>query len=100
MQIINAHLGGTISRLPDCVHGKTDIISFLGRTMTVARYHSLYCSSIGAGLEILAANKANVPMILGHKTKPIMGFQFHPESFLTCDGVFFIHDALRRILRV
>lgn len=94
MQIINAHFGGSVERLPDCVHGKTDVITLFGRKHTVARYHSLYCATVGKDLEVLGRNVQQVPMALKHKYKPIVGLQFHPESFLTEDGDMIIRDAL------
>lgn len=99
MQIINVHFGGSVDRLADCVHGKTDTIRYNDRTMSVGRYHSLYCSTVGKGLRVAAANDAGVPMIVAHESRPVMGMQFHPESFLTEHGEYFIHDALQRIVR-
>lgn len=94
MQLINEFFGGTTEQLPGCVHGKTDEVVMDGQTRTVARYHSLYAASLGDGLEVVAANDAGVPMCLRHHSRPIVGYQFHPESFLTCDGVWFIDYAL------
>lgn len=95
MQLINEHFGGRTDRLPGCIHGKAEDIVFQGRTHTVARYHSLYCSELGAGLELLSTNASGVPMALRHRTLPVMGLQFHPESFLTDNGGFFIDHALQ-----
>ncbi|BBD08050.1 anthranilate synthase component II [Desulfovibrio ferrophilus] len=95
LQIINEHFGGRTDRLQHCVHGKTEDINFLGQTQTVARYHSLYCSNLGTGLEVIAANTNGVPMALAHRNRPIMGYQFHPESFLTKQGGVFIDHALQ-----
>ncbi|MBU1002915.1 MAG: aminodeoxychorismate/anthranilate synthase component II [Proteobacteria bacterium] len=94
MQIINEHFGGRTDRLQGCVHGKTEDIVFLGHTRTVARYHSLYCSKLGPDLELTAGNAQGVPMAFRHRTLPVMGFQFHPESFLTDNGGEFIDHAL------
>jgi len=94
MQIINEHFKGQTARLPGCVHGKTESIEFAGRTFTVARYHSLYLSRVARDLEVIAANEAGVPMAVKHKTRKILGLQFHPESFLTPKGPWFIHYAL------
>ena len=94
MQIINEHFKGQTARLPGCVHGKTEGINFAGRTFTVARYHSLYLSRVARDLEVLAANGAGVPMAVRHKTRKILGLQFHPESFLTPEGPWFIRYAL------
>lgn len=96
MQIINNYYGGTTDRLPDCVHGKTDKIELNGQLKTVARYHSLYLSSIGEGLRVTSTlSGTSVPMIVEHENRPIMGLQFHPESFLTEQGEWYIHHATR-----
>jgi para-aminobenzoate synthetase component 2 len=97
MQIINRFFGGTTDRLPNCVHGKTDSLELDDGTLrTVARYHSLYLSSIGDGLQVTATLAgSDIPMIIEHKTRPIMGLQFHPESFLTDQGEWYIHHAMR-----
>ena len=95
MQIINEFFGGKIAPLPGCVHGKTDIIKFLGRNYTVARYHSLYLSQVADCLEVIATNMNGLPMAIRHKSRKILGYQFHPESFLTQDGEDFINHALK-----
>ncbi|MEZ0575704.1 aminodeoxychorismate/anthranilate synthase component II [Halodesulfovibrio aestuarii] len=96
MQIINNYFGGTTDRLPDCVHGKTDLLEINGELRTVARYHSLYLSSIGENLRVTSSlSGTNVPMIIEHQTRPVMGLQFHPESFLTEQGEWYIHHAMR-----
>lgn len=94
MQIINEHFGGTTDRLQGCVHGRAERIRLAGRELLVARYHSLYCSRIGEGLVATAANANGVPMALVHRTLPVMGYQFHPESFLTEDGGFCVRHAM------
>ncbi|MBN2140033.1 MAG: aminodeoxychorismate/anthranilate synthase component II [Desulfovibrionaceae bacterium] len=95
MQIMNEHFGGRTDRLPGCVHGRAEAIDFLGRRRVVARYHSLYLSRVAEDLEVLAANHAGVPMAVRHRTRRLLGYQFHPESFLTPDGGYFIEHAAR-----
>ena len=96
MQIINHYFGGTTDRLPGCVHGKTDTLELDGEHKTIARYHSLYLSGIGDGLKVTATlSGTSIPMIVEHNTRPIMGLQFHPESFLTHQGNWYIHHATR-----
>lgn len=96
MQIINHYYGGTTDRLPNCVHGKTDLLEIDGDLRTIARYHSLYLSSIGKGLRVTSTlSGTTVPMIIEHENRPIMGLQFHPESFLTEQGEWYIHHATR-----
>jgi anthranilate/para-aminobenzoate synthase component II len=94
MQIINEHFGGETARLPDCVHGKTDRVEFDGHTFTVARYHSLCLQRVADCLEVIAVNAGGVPMALRHKTRRIIGYQFHPESFMTPEGAHFVDYAI------
>lgn len=93
LQIINEHLGGATGRLPGCVHGRAEAIDFAGALRPVARYHSLYLSRVAGELEVLAASAGGAPMAARHRSRPLMGYQFHPESFLTPDGAFFIRHA-------
>ncbi len=97
MQLINEHFGGETSPLKDCIHGQTDRIEFEGREFSVARYHSLYMSHVPDCFDILAVNADKVPMAIKHKTRPLLGYQFHPESFMTDEGGLFIDYALRTL---
>jgi len=94
MQIMNEYFGGRTARLDGCFHGRTEKISFAGKKLDVARYHSLYCAELGQGLELLSFNSAHVPMAVGHPNLPLLGYQFHPESFLTEQPGVFIEFAL------
>ncbi|WP_432737688.1 aminodeoxychorismate/anthranilate synthase component II [Maridesulfovibrio sp. FT414] len=94
MQIINEYCGGRTERLEGCFHGRSEKIFFNGKMTGVARYHSLYCSVLGKGLELIAKNSAGVPMAVTHKNLPFVACQFHPESFLTDNPGEFIHYAL------
>ncbi len=102
MQIINEVLGGKTVKAPYPVHGKTCRISITekdelfadsGNFLTVARYHSLICSDIPEELQITAEHKG-IPMAFKHKTYPLFGVQFHPESFLTPAGEKIIKNFL------
>ena len=97
LQIINAHFGGVTAPLPGCVHGKPDTVQYAGQTRTVARYHSLHLSVMGAGMHVLARNGQGVVMAARHHSLPLLGYQFHPESFLTPDGVWWIRHALHAL---
>jgi len=94
MQIINERFGGSTGRLRGCVHGKTDVVSMNGAEHVVARYHSLHVTAPGAGLDVLATNRDGIIMCLGSRTRRVIGCQFHPESFLSRDGGWFIDFAL------
>jgi para-aminobenzoate synthetase component 2 len=94
MQVINEHFGGTTVRLEGCVHGRSDVIIFDGRSFEVATYNSLRVDHVGEDLEVIARNSKGVPMALRHRTRRIIGYQFHPESFLTADGGYFVEYAI------
>jgi anthranilate/para-aminobenzoate synthase component II len=94
LQIINEHFGGGTARLPECIHGKTDEIQFQERHFVVARYHSLYLHPVAESLEVVAGNSIGLPMAVRHRTRAIMGYQFHPESFMTPDGGYFVDHAV------
>lgn len=94
MQIINDFFGGETSPLPDCVHGRSDTVVCGGREIAVGRYHSLYVRKVGTDLNVTCHNRAGIPMVLRHNSRPLLGYQFHPESFLTSAGEFLIEYAL------
>jgi len=106
-QAIGAAFGAEIVRAPQLMHGKTSEIEHDGRTvfrnlpapMTCTRYHSLIVreDSIPDTLEI-SARVAGERTIMGlrHKTLPIEGVQFHPESVLTAHGKQLIANFLKQ----
>jgi len=103
-QAIGAAFGGNIVRAQQLMHGKTSVITttqqgvFAGlpAQFTVNRYHSLAIerSSCPAELELTAWTDDGEIMGVRHKTLPIQGVQFHPESILTEHG----HAMLRNFL--
>jgi anthranilate synthase/aminodeoxychorismate synthase-like glutamine amidotransferase len=101
-QAIGAVFGGRVVRAPVPVHGKTSVVEhdargvFGGFTQPFAagRYHSLVVADEGLppDLEVSARTRDDgIIMGLRHRTLPIHGVQFHPESVLTTEG--------RRMLR-
>jgi len=97
LQIANLHFGGEVSRLPGCVHGRASSFELFGRQVRAARYHSLFLSRVAPDMEVLA-RLGSVPMAARHKWLPVMGLQFHPESFLTPLGGDILRDALQMLL--
>ena len=103
-QAIGAAFGGKIIRAQELMHGKTSVIttvqqgvfSGLPRQFTVNRYHSLAIekSSCPDVLEVTAWTDDGEIMGVRHKTLPIQGVQFHPESILTEHG----HAMLKNFL--
>ena len=103
-QAIGAAFGGNIIRAQALMHGKTSVITttqrgvFAGlpKQFTVNRYHSLAIekSSTPDVLEVTAWTDDGEIMGVQHKTLPIQGVQFHPESILTEHG----HAMLKNFL--
>ena len=91
-QAIGQAYGGRVVRGAEPVHGKTSEISHDGRTlfagladpMTATRYHSLVVDhDPSPDLEVSAWCDGDVIMGLRHRSLPVEGVQFHPESILT-----------------
>ncbi len=88
--------GGKVIRAPRLMHGKTSMIHHNGegifhgmaQPFEATRYHSLIVEreSLPDCLEITAETVEKEIMGLRHKTLPVHGVQFHPESILTHDG--------------
>ena len=97
MQVLNELYGGRTDILDYCIHGQTDEIQMSGQQFSVARYHSLYIQKVADDFDIIAQNKQGIPMAIKHKRKPLIGYQFHPESFMTKEGQFFINYAFDSI---
>lgn len=97
LQIANLHFGGSVERLPGCVHGRASRFTLFGREVLAARYHSLHLSRVAPELMVLAESNGIV-MAARHRKLPVLGLQFHPESFLTPDGPEIMRDALHLLL--
>lgn len=95
-QAIGEAFGATVSRAPELLHGKTStvhhngtgVMSNLPTPFTATRYHSLAVEidTVPEVLEVTSKTDSGVIMSLRHKTLPIEGVQFHPESVLTEHG--------------
>jgi anthranilate synthase/aminodeoxychorismate synthase-like glutamine amidotransferase len=114
-QAIGEAFGGKVVRARQLMHGKTSPVDHDGKgifaglptPLTCTRYHSLIVEqqSLPAELEITArtpesngAGEAGASVIMGlrHRTLPIEGVQFHPESVLTDGG----HQMIRNFLNM
>ena len=107
-QSIGQVFGGTIVRAKQLMHGKVDRIEHAGRGLfaglptpiEATRYHSLVIDppTLPRDFEVdawsTAPDGSREIMAIRHKTLPIYGVQFHPESFLTPAG----YDLLRAFL--
>ena len=95
-QAIGAAFGGTVTRAPELLHGKTSevhhkgagVLTGLPDPFTATRYHSLAVleDTLPAEIEVTARTGSGVVMAMRHRELPIEGVQFHPESVLTEGG--------------
>lgn len=95
-QAIGVAFGGTVDRAPELLHGKTSIVRHadagvlkgLPDPFTATRYHSLTIlpETVPDELEVIGQTDGGVIMAVRHRTLPIHGVQFHPESILTQGG--------------
>ncbi|MFP4520741.1 MAG: anthranilate synthase component II [Fibrobacterota bacterium] len=101
-QAIGEVFGGRIVRAPSICHGKTDNINHdkkgvfagINSPLTVTRYHSLIVERESFPKdELIVTAETNDGIIMGlrHKTLPVEGVQFHPESVASESG----HELLR-----
>ncbi|ROT33557.1 aminodeoxychorismate/anthranilate synthase component II [Micromonospora sp. HM5-17] len=95
-QAIGAAFGATVDRAPELLHGKTSevrhrgvgVLAGLPDPFTATRYHSLAVrpDTVPPELEVTGWTESGVVMAMRHRTLPIEGVQFHPESVLTEGG--------------
>jgi anthranilate synthase/aminodeoxychorismate synthase-like glutamine amidotransferase len=95
-QSIGQAFGGKIVRAARVMHGKTSMIHHDGKGVfaglpnpfEATRYHSLLIerASVPDSLDVTAQTPEGEIMAVRHKTLPVEGVQFHPESFLTTAG--------------
>src|SRR3954463_6534455 len=106
-QAIGAVFGGEVVRAGVPMHGKTSTIEHDGRGVfsgiagpfVASRYHSLVVAEAGLppALEITARTREDASIMgLRHKTWPVHGVQFHPESILTGEGKHILRNFLER----
>lgn len=95
-QSLISHYGGDIVRAERIMHGKTSMVEHdngklyagLSQPFAAGRYHSLCAqeNALPAVLEVTAKTSRGEIMGVRHKTLPLEGVQFHPESVLTPEG--------------
>ncbi len=104
-QVIGEMFGGKVVRAPRLMHGKTSMILHddselfreIDNPFVATRYHSLVVSreSLPDSLKITAWTREGEIMGLAHRTLPVWGVQFHPESILTVQGKQMLANFLR-----
>lgn len=89
-------LGGKVVQAPEIMHGKQSLVEHDGKgvfaqlpdPLTVMRYHSLMAEeeSMPDCFEVTARTTDGLIMGIRHKTRPMVGIQFHPESIGSPEG--------------
>ena len=105
-QAIGYTFGGKIINAKQLMHGKTSLIYHTGETIfkgipnpfEATRYHSLLVDpkTLPECLKVIAWTKDKEIMGLKHKTYPLWGVQFHPESVLTKSGMDILSNFLKQ----
>jgi anthranilate synthase component 2 len=109
-QAIGQATGGTIVRAKRLMHGKTDwiyhdnqgLFAGLENPLEATRYHSLVIQPDTLSPDLVACAWSDAPdgsreiMAIRHRSHPLFGLQFHPESFLTSSGT----KLLERFLEI
>lgn len=113
-QALAAHFGGSVVRAPEAIHGKTSALQFPDHTASlkypnildgidpegdIMRYHSLCVDPSRLPKELAVTSRtrdaSRLIMSLQHRTLPLYGVQFHPESFATRDGLKILENFLQ-----
>jgi len=105
-QAIGQAMGGDVIRAPQLMHGKTSKINHTGKGLfrglnsgfEATRYHSLIVdrATLPSDLEITASSDDGLIMGMQHKSFPLHGVQFHPESIASENG----HALLQNFLNL
>ncbi|GHA12038.1 glutamine amidotransferase [Devosia pacifica] len=105
-QAIGQAMGGNVVRAPSLMHGKTSRITHSGQgvfrgindAFEATRYHSLTVepSTLPETLEVTARTEDGIIMGLQHRSLPLHGVQFHPESIASEHG----HAMLQNFLNI
>lgn len=108
-QLIGEYYGAHVGRAESPVHGETVAVEHLGtplfrrvpRTFRAARYHSLVIrrQEFPGVLSVTASTRRHTVMALDHRTQPVHGLQFHPESYLTPEGPQILRNFLEETRR-
>ena len=103
MQALSLAFGGKVVRAVVPVHGKASLVRHQGDALfegvpspfPAARYHSLVVDALPDELVVTARTDGGIPMAIRHRSRPLFGVQFHPESVLTPHGPRMVRNALR-----
>lgn len=95
--------GGNVVHAPEPMHGRISAVNHRGEGLfrnlpspfSAVRYHSLLVENLPEHLHVDAQTDDGLIMSLSHRTRPIWGVQFHPESILTEYGTELLGNFLR-----
>ena len=103
-QSIGEAFGGVVKHAKELYHGKSSVIDVnddpifkgIDGSIQVARYHSLIVEkdTLPVNLDVLSEYKGEI-MAMKHKSYPVYGLQFHPESIMTEKGLKLIENFLK-----
>jgi anthranilate synthase component 2 len=105
-QAIVESYDGKVGRAPHVMHGKSSMMQHncpslfgeLPNPMSIARYHSLAATNVPDCLQIIA-DIDGLAMAILHQDDKMLGFQFHPESVLTCQGSQLLMNAMQFLVK-
>ncbi|MBB5049750.1 anthranilate synthase [Rhodopseudomonas rhenobacensis] len=96
VQAMGEYFGGHLGQLAQPAHGRPSRVQVHGgrlmrglpNEIVIGRYHSLYVEqdSMPEVLAVTAATEDGIAMVIEHKTLPVGGVQFHPESLMSLGG--------------
>ncbi len=96
VQAIGEYFGGSLGQLGQPAHGRPSPVQVRGgrlmqnlpHEIVIGRYHSLYVErdSMPDVLSVTASTEDGIAMAIEHKTLPVGGVQFHPESLMSLGG--------------
>lgn len=103
-QALIEQYGGVVGQAEQIMHGKSSLIDHCGdrmfaglsRPLSVARYHSLVGTVVPDSLEVVA-DFNGMCMAVYNEADKVIGFQFHPESILTCEGAKLLETSLNLV---
>jgi anthranilate synthase/aminodeoxychorismate synthase-like glutamine amidotransferase len=105
-QAIAVAYGASVVQAPEICHGKTSailhensrVLDGLPSPLQATRYHSLVVDehSLPPDIEVTARTESGLVMGIEHRSLPVSGLQFHPESILTEHGLQIIENFITR----
>ena len=105
-QALAAAYGAQVIQAPEIRHGKTSAIEHDGSRLfdgipsplRATRYHSLIVDEATLPSELIITARSEIGLIMGiqHRSHPVVGVQFHPESILTEYGLHIIENFIMR----